>query len=119
MNDEQKTPEAQPDDTAPTVQQDTAEAPPAAAPTTNGSSRTRNTLIAGGAGLVLVGGLVGFGIGHATADGDGDQFRRIGHYAPGDGRPGFGEGGRPGGHGDFGPRDQGGDQRPRGERDPA
>ena len=100
MNDQQKTPadDQQPDDTAPTTEQATVEQPaaePAPAPAAP-TSRTRNTLIAGGAGLALAGGLIGFGIGHAAADGgDGERFGRVSHYAPGEGRPGLGEGGRP------------------------
>ncbi len=106
MNDEQKTPaedDKQPADETPTTEQPTAEqetteqpaAEPAPAPATS-TTRSRNTLIASGAGLALVGGLVGFGIGHATAGGgDGDRFRPVSQYAPGEGRPGLGDGERP------------------------
>jgi hypothetical protein len=100
MSDEQKTPAdgEQPTDTSPTAEQETVEQPaPEPVPATSPSTRTRNTLIAGGAGLALVGGLVGFGIGHASADGgDGNRFDRVSQYAPGEGRPDFRNGERPG-----------------------
>ena len=109
MNDEQKTPE----DEQPTVEQATAEqpapAPPAAPaqapagdearPQVFTSPRTRNILLTSGAGLALAGGVLGFGIGHATADGDGGRDGQTSRFAPRDGRP------------DFGDRDDRGDQR--------
>ncbi len=110
MSDQQKTPgedDQQPEDPTPTAEQATAEQPaaeeapagqaaaeqpPAPAASTG---RTRKTLIASGAGLALVGGLIGFGIGQATAgDGD-DRFGHVGQHAPGEGRPGLREGHRP------------------------
>ena len=103
MNDEQKTPadDDQPADTTPTDDH-TVEQPATTeqAPTeqaTSSPKRTRNTLIAGGAGLALACGLVGFGIGHASADGgDGDRFRQTSRSVPGEGRPDFHGGDRPG-----------------------
>jgi len=58
--------------------------------------RTRELVAAGAAGLLVVGGLAGFGIGRATSGDDGPRFERSGQFGPG--RPGFG----PGHHG-FGP----------------
>lgn len=108
MNDEQKTPpeEDQPADTPPVEERETTGQPAAEDAPAAGSSgsRTRNTLIAGGAGLALAGGLIGFGIGHASADGDGDRFRQVSQHAPGEGRPDFRDGDRP-------------DRRPDGDRD--
>lgn len=98
MNDDQKTPadDDQPADTTPTDDH-TVEQPATTEQTTSSPKRTRNTLIAGGAGLALAGGLVGFGIGHASADGgDGDRFRQTSRSVPGEGRPGFHGGDRPG-----------------------
>jgi len=111
MNDEQKTPE----DDQPTADQATVEqpAPPPAAPEVPdneakpkvfNSPRTRNILLTSGAGLALAGGVLGFGIGHATAGDDGRRDDRVSRFAPGDGRPDFGDrgdrgdrrGGRPG-----------------------
>jgi hypothetical protein len=135
VNDEQK-PSAgdeKPEVERPTAEQPTTEqpaeeavqwappAPPApdvsttseqpAAPKSSSTSRTRNTLMAGGAGLALAGGLVGFGIGHASAD-NGDRFTPTSQYVPGNGQQNFrdGEGQRPDGPpGGFGDRDQSGD----------
>ena len=127
MNDEQKTP----DDEQPTGEQATVEQPapaqaaPAApagdeaSPTVFTSPRTRKILLTSGAGLALAGGVLGFGIGHATAGDDGRRDDRVSRFAPGDGRPDFGDrgnrgdqrGGRPG------PGAESGNQ-PNGDNDP-
>ncbi len=88
--------------------------------------RTRNILLTSGAGLALAGGVIGFGIGHATADGgDGGRHDRMSRFAPGDGRPDFGDrngdrgqrGGRPGQGNGGGSGEPGG--QPNGPDDPA
>jgi len=101
MNDEQKTPEDHhPNDERATVEQP---APPSAAPATDvpigdtrpkvfTTPRTRNILLTSGAGLALAGGVLGFGIGHATAGGDdGGRDDRMSRFAPAHGRPDLGE----------------------------
>ncbi|KRC65925.1 hypothetical protein ASE12_14840 [Aeromicrobium sp. Root236] len=126
MNDEQKTPE----DDQPTAEQATVEqpAPPPAAPAPGvpndrpavfTSPRTRNILLTSGAGLALAGGVLGFGIGHATAGDHDGRDDRISRFAPGDGRPDFGDRGN---HGDQrggrpGPGAESGNQ-PNGDNDP-
>ena len=128
MNDEQKTPAddgqepAEPTPTAEpeTVEQSAAEptpapaAPPAATEESRTSAtptRTRNILLTSGAGIALASGLIGFGIGHATADdGDGDRFGPMSQYMPGEGQRGFGPGHRPDGPPNgMGNRDKSGD----------
>jgi hypothetical protein len=63
------------------------------------TSRTRNALIGGGAGLVLVGCLIGFGIGRASVSNN--PTAPAGQFAPGaageGGRPNFRGGERPNG----------------------
>ncbi|KQV75156.1 hypothetical protein ASC61_09155 [Aeromicrobium sp. Root344] len=137
MNDEQKTPE----DEQSTTEQATVEQPtpaPAAAPEAStrqdtktpvfSSPRTRNILLTSGAGLALAGGVLGFGIGHATAGGDDGRDDRMSRFAPGDGRPDFRDrnheygqrGGGPGQGPASGnqPDNRSGDQ-PNGDNDPA
>jgi hypothetical protein len=82
---------------------------PAASQTPKSSkfSRPRQLLAAGGAGLLIVGGLAGFGIGRATGGGDdGPRFARTGQFGPGQGTPGQrgygGQGQRGPGGGGFG-----------------
>ena len=136
MNDQQK-----PEDNKDTVEQPAqvapAPAPPApdAAATTEqpaavtsdepaSTSPTRRILLTSGAGLALASGVIGFGIGHATADdGTGDRFQPTSQSVPGEGRPDFGNGERPsgppsgrGGHDRSG--DQSGNQLPEGGNDP-
>ncbi|KAA1395313.1 hypothetical protein [Aeromicrobium ginsengisoli] len=130
MNDEQKTPE----DEQPTAEQATIEQPAAAPPAPEAtpsedakakvfsSPRTRNILLTSGAGLALAGGVLGFGIGHATASGDdGGRDGRMSRFAPGDGRPDFRdrnhEGGQRGGRPGQGP-ESGSDDQSNGDNDP-
>lgn len=96
MNDEQgssdsTTPDLEP--TPPAATSDETVEIPAAAPSAKPSwfSRSRQLVAAGGAGLLIVGGLAGFGIGRATGGDDGPRFARSGHFGPGQhgfGRPG-------------------------------
>lgn len=77
---------AAPDESATTAE--TVQAPtPDTTPTEPRNRRTRELLVAGAAGLVVAGGLAGFGIGRATAgddgDGDGPRFARTGQVFPG------------------------------------
>lgn len=70
------------------------------------SGRTRGLLAAGAAGLVIVGGAAGFGLGRTTADADGPTLVPAGQQVPGPQGYGFDgtrpdRGGRP-----FGDRDQ-------------
>jgi hypothetical protein len=136
VNDEQK-----PEDNKETVEQPAAEPAPVpaapAAPDANETAeqpaaetkvvstpRTRRILLTSGAGLALAGGVIGFGIGHATADGgDGDRFRPTSQTVPGEGGRDFGNGERPDGPPNgFGDRDQSGDgsgnQQSNGDNDP-
>lgn len=53
--------------------------------------RRREVVAAGAAGLLVVGGLAGFGIGRATAGDDGPRFARSGQFGPG--HHGLGPGG--------------------------
>lgn len=54
--------------------------------------RTRELVAAGAAGLLVAGGLAGFGIGRATSGDDGPRFMRSGQFGPG--QHGFGPGHR-------------------------
>jgi hypothetical protein len=103
MNDEQKSAagDEQPGDTTPTREQDTVEqsatepAPQAPAPASSGTTPTRRILLTSGAGLALAGGVIGFGIGHSTADGGNDsRFQPSSQFVPGEGRPDAGNGER-------------------------
>ena len=85
---------------APAAQEATAESAGAAQPTEQNklftTPRTRNILLTSGAGLALAGGVIGFGIGHASADGgDGARFDRTSQSVPGEGQPDFRDGNRP------------------------
>jgi len=134
MNDQQK-----PEDPKDTVEQPapvapappapdaaaTAEQPAAGTPAAPAStSPTRRILLTSGAGIALASGVIGFGIGHATADdGTGDRFQPTSQSVPGEGRPDFGNGERPdrpphgpGGHDRSG--DDSGSQQPEGGNDP-
>jgi hypothetical protein len=88
--------------------------------------RKRELVAAGAAGLLVVGGLAGFGIGRATSGDDGPRFDRSGQFGPGQhgfgpghrgfggpghrmGPPGNGQGGMPNGPSDGQP---GGQQQP-------
>jgi hypothetical protein len=88
------------DDTTPDLEaapaapaEPTASEAPAPADQTTASvrpRRTRELMAAGAAGMLVVGGLAGFGIGRATG-GDGPHFNRNGQFRPGQqgyGRPG-------------------------------
>lgn len=60
------------------------------------TSPTRRILLTSGAGLALASGVIGFGIGHATADGGNDaRFQPTSQSVPGEGQPNFGNGERP------------------------
>jgi hypothetical protein len=88
------------DDT--TTEVETAPPPPAAETTevpvtgdaSTGPRYTRGVIAAGAAGLLVAGGLAGFGIGRATGDEDGPQFNRIGQVRPGEQGPGREDGQR-------------------------
>jgi hypothetical protein len=134
MNDQQK-----PEDHQDTVEQPAPVAPAPPAPeeaaTTEqpaaetpgepvSTSPTRRILLTSGAGLALASGVIGFGIGHATADdGTGDRFQPTSQSVPGEGRPDFGNDERPvgppsgrGGHDRSG--DDSGNQQPDSDNDP-
>jgi hypothetical protein len=97
------------DDTTPDLEPTPAEPAPAApeAVTTTSQDvapsrprRTRELMAAGAAGLLVAGGLAGFGIGRATGGDDGPRFTRSGQFRPG---PGYGRPGQRGpGGGNFG-----------------
>jgi len=107
-------------DAATTADQPAHEAPgePDSAP------RTRRILLTSGAGIALASGVIGFGIGHATADGgNGDRFQPTSQSVPREGQPNFGTGerpdGPPSGRGDREHSGEGsGNQQPNGDNDP-
>ena len=107
-------------DAAATTEQPAAETPGEPA----SPSPTRRILLTSGAGLALASGVIGFGIGHATAgDGTDDRFQPTSQSVPGEGQPNFGNGERPdgppsgrGGHDRSG--EDSGNQRSDGDSDP-
>lgn len=66
---------------------ETVETPAAPRPQRS-AGRTRGMIAAGAAGLLLVGGAAGFGIGRATGDDEGPRFDRTDQFLPGHPGPG-------------------------------
>ena len=75
------TPEVEPAPAPPA--DEAAQVPATATPTNTATHFTRGVIAAGAAGLLVAGGLAGFGIGRATGDDNGPQFNRSGQMRPG------------------------------------